>query len=96
MNLVSSDPFKSQKFVSLAMKITVGATRLLSDPARSRTLIILIYIAFRASLTIFTYAAFKILRTVTRQLLVSLSVVDILVHDHLPLHGAVYKLLSFP
>ena len=61
---LSSNPFTSQKFV-LAVKITVGSTCLFS--------------ILGASLIIFTYAAFRSLRTVTRQLLVNLSVADILV-----------------
>ena len=51
--------------VILATQITSGITCLLS--------------IFGASLTIFTYAAFKALRTKARQLLVSLSVADIVV-----------------
>ena len=57
-------PDNSTAFV-LAVKITVGVTCLLSN--------------LGAALIIFTYVAFKDLRTTARQLLVNLSVADIIV-----------------
>lgn len=64
VNGTSKPPILSSQ-VFLLMRITGGTTAILS--------------VFGASLIIFTYAAFKNLRTTARQLLVNLSVADIII-----------------